>query len=235
MDKTVRWTMIIVTFIIGILVSSGCLGTPDASFNHDYSSSNITSSTHAKSETPIAEEIIFPKTLSFDAVLTVTENGSLLMNYSYTAFLDYLKMNAQVNFTSVYRPGFPGLTGNWHSKKIVIENGSSVRMYLTPPAMWMPVPENQTKEVMNSVFYSNPYVVIFNSTSKDLGCSQCSVNITLSPEVSALLLAQFVGVDNAPHVPLEGVVMVDDSVIVSAEFAGVFGDKTYNFSLEVKG
>lgn len=227
--------MFTVAFIFGILISGGCLGTPDASFNHDYSSSNATSSTHSKSETPIAEEIIFPKTLSFDAVLTVTENGSLLMNYSYTAFLDYLNMNTQINFTSVYRPGFPGLTGNWHSKRILIENGSSVRVYIVPLAMWMPVSENQTKEVVNSVFYSNPYVMIFNFTPKNLGCLQCSVNVTLSPEVSTILLAQFVGVDNAPYVPLGGVVIVKDFIIVSARFTDVFENKTYNLSLEVKG
>lgn len=231
----VRWPIVAVTFIIGIVVSSGCLGIPYISSSHDYSSPGITSSTHDESENSGTEKIVFPRTLSFNAVLTITENGSPLMNCSYTAFLDYLKMNAQINFTSVYRPGFPGLTGNWHSKRILIENGSSVRMYLVPPAMWVPVPENQTKEIVNSVFYSNPYVVIFNSTSKDLGCSQCSVNVTLSPEVSALLLAQFVGTDNTPHVPLRGIIIVRDSIIVSAKFTGVFENKTYNLSLEVKG
>lgn len=226
--------MVVVTFIIGIVVSSGCLGTPDISFNQGDSSSNITSSTYAESETSGVEEVIFPRTLSFNAVLTITENGSPLMNYSYSAIIDYSKMNAQVNFTSVYRPGMEGLTGNWHHKKIIIENRSSVRMFVVPPAAWMPVPENQTEEIIESVFHSNPYGIIFNSTPKNVNCSECSLNVTLSPEVSALLLAQFVGANNAPHIPLEGVIVVKDSVIVSANFTGVFEDKTYSFSLEVK-
>ena len=222
--KMVHWTVIVVAFITGILVSSGCLGTPDAPVN-----------TYTETETSGGEEIIFPKTLSINAVLTITKSGVPLMNYSYSAFLDYSKMNAQVKFTSVYRPRLEGLTGNWHSKKIVIENGSSVRIFLVPPATWMPVPENQTKEIINSTFYSNPYVVLFNSTSsKDLGCSECSINVTLSPEASVLLLAQFLGANNTPHVPLEGVIVVKDSLIVSATFTGVFEDRNYSFSLEVK-
>ena len=208
----------LVLFIIG----SGCLGTQKQGNN------TITSSSASNST------VTFPNKVVFSAMLTIRVNNTTIKKYSYDASLDYLKMNAQINFTSVYRPGFSGLTGNWHSKRIVIENGSSVRMYMVPPAMWMPVPENQTKKIVNSVFHFNPYVVIFNSTSKDLGCSQCSVNVTLSPEASTLLLAQFVGADNAPHVPLEGTIMVKGSIIVSAKFTGVFDGRIYNLSLEVK-
>jgi len=230
----VRWAVGIVVFILGIVVSSGCLGTPNTSSSHCYSSSNITSSTHVGSETPREGEIILPKTISFDAVLTITRDNVTLMKYSYSAIIDYPQMNAQVNFTSIYRPGMEGLTGNWHHKRIIIDNGSSVRIFIAPPAAWMPVLENRTKGIVDSVFYSNPYFVIFNSTSKHLNCSECSVNVTLSPEASALLLAQFVGINNVPHIPLEGIIVVEDSVIISAKFTGVFEDRMYNFSLEVK-
>jgi len=218
-----RWTVVVVALITGILVSSGCIGTP----------STPTSTNNTNSETP-KSGVTLPKTLSFTSVLTITRGNATLMNYSYSAIIDYSKMNAQVNFTSVSRPGMQGLTGNWHHKRIIIENGSSVRMFVAPPAAWMPVPENQTEEIIESVFHSNPYVIIFNSTSKSINCSECSLNVTLSPEVSALLLAQFVGANNAPNIPMEGVIVVKDSVIVSANFTGVFEDKTYSFSLEVK-
>lgn len=180
------------------------------------------------------EEIVFPRTISFNALLTITRGNVTLMKYSYSAIIDYPQMDAQVNFTSIYRPGMEGLTGNWHHKRIIIENWSSVRMFVVPPAAWMPVLKNQTEEIIEAVFHSNPYMIIFNSTSKNVTCSECSLNVTLSAEESALLLAQFVGANNTPNIPLEGVIVVDDSVIVSANFTGVFEGKTYSFSLEVK-
>jgi len=220
---------ILLLLVLLIIMISGCIGESPST------STGVTgnSSTSSTPTTTPASELIFPEKVSFIAVLTVAKNGTTIANYSYTATIDYIRGNANVTRRSVYHPGDPRLTGNWHVEKILIENRTSVRFYVVPPATWIPVPENQTADIIASVFDGNPYSILFSLLENTSNCRTCAFHVRLTPEEVSKLLEPLVGKENPPDIPLEGTAFVKDGFLIKVHLHGD-NYQTYEFILEVK-
>jgi len=214
--------MFAVVISVFILVSSGCLG-GDQNRTSD-STDSPTTNTH----------LIVPTTVSFRASLKVFENNKILENYSYTGRITYPSKNAVVSIDIAYSPQDEQIAGNWRHKKIVIENGTSVRIFEVPPASWTYVPKNESEQIMDEVFNKNPYRVLVEILqNKGNVPDNGNFSIEIPSDKCHYLLAPIIGGDALPDVTLRGWVVIHNGNLKSAHLEGVSGSKKYVFDMEV--
>jgi len=217
----VRWVLVIL--LLGVSVS-GCLS------GHEQSGETTVSSSSQSGG------IFFPDNVTFIALLTVKSGNTTIQNCSYSARVDYISMNAEINRSVVYHPHSGGLYGNWHKERIVITNGTSIRVFVVPPAMWMPAANNSSNAIKLALYARNPYYILWNfvNSSGAVG-GDGEYEITIPPNVSReLLWAVDPELNLSGSVSLKGVVVVDEGIITLAELEGCVNSICYSLKLEVK-
>jgi hypothetical protein len=204
-----------------IVLISGCISAP-----HGHSSTS--SSTASK------YLIRVPPLVSFNATLAVESRNETLLKSYYAGVINYQNNTANVTISSVYRPSDQKLTGNWHTKRIIIGSDGSVKIFVSPPASWIPIAENETQSIKEDVFDHNPYSILFDLLKNRTQCSNCTFSVTLSHEEALSLLGSLTSKDELTVSSLNGTVVVKNGTITSAVLKGTGGDKVYTFKLEVE-
>jgi len=213
-------------FVLLIVVSGGCL---DKSVETETQNGSVQS-------TFTTTPLILPDNISFNVELEVLQGSRVVVNYSYSGRIVYSSKNGIVSLKVVFNPGNKQLTGNWHYKEIVVENGTMVRILNVPPASWSSLPENESSEIVEEIFYQNPYKYLFEIIKDHGGISgDGNFSVELSSNECMGLLAPLMWEDSPPHIPLKGWVILENGTITKAHFVGIDGDKEYIFNLEVVG
>lgn len=211
---------------------AGCIG--GTSRQH---TSSLTSSVpyENSSTSPVAPVLILPTKVSFNATLTILVGNMTLVKYSYTGTVDYKKSAADVTKRYVYHPDDPRLTGNWHLRRIVVVNGSRVKIFIVPPAEWVDVPPNESSEIIHEVLYANPYSSLERYVLGNTTCNNCSMSLHLTPGESQMLLKSLMLDSHAPLLGLKGKLLVRNGEEIHVMLTGTSKDGTiYKFEMEVK-
>ena len=216
--------MLAILFIVVLI--SGCLNASEGGGVQ----SNVTQTTSTSSL-----QLVFPDNVSFKAVLEVFQNGTLIANYSYVGEINYTLRSAMVRLSVVYNPENKHLTGNWHYKKILVENGSLVKIFNVPPASWSVVPKNQSAGIIEEIFSDNPYRSLFDALNGGGIPNAGNISVKLAVNQTVALLSPLMWGNQAPEIQMEGWVLVKGDKIVEAHLFGMSGMRKYVFNLEVVG
>ncbi len=235
MNDHIRGLVSLVLIAVMVVSASGCVGTGHSgssasSTTYTSSSSVSTSPTATSSSTSSGSQSGFGN-VSFEAILDVFHNNTIVANYSYSGFIDYRSEGAVVSLGVKYRPENKMLTGNWHYKKIKIENGT-VKVFNVPPASWTTLSGKASSKTLNDVLYHNPYYIlanILNLTSSSNG----NLSIELDPREVAELLTPMMWGRLPADVNLKGWAVLKNGQIQSVLLKGSNGDTEYVFRMEV--
>ena len=224
----------VIVLSILVILALGCIGSPSHSSIQTSSPSSST-----ESPAPPAENVshlgLNWSDVFFNATLSVVKNGSIKVKYTYSGVINLTSLNANVSLHWVYSPGNSNLLGNWHFKRIVVTNGTGVKVFEVPPAQWMSVPAKDKSELIKKVLNFNPYSMIRRYVLENVTCANCSLPVHLTVSESRALLSSITFGRQVSSVELNGELFVIGNDKIRVALTGKSGDGTiYKVEVEVK-
>jgi len=144
-------------------------------------------------------------------------------------------MNANVSLHWAYNMDNPKLLGNWRFKRIAIENGTYVRVFIVPPAQWTTVSPDEKNSLIDEVLHSNPYSLLKTYLIGKINCRGCSMEVQLNASESQMLIRSITFGRQAPLLELTGTLSVTDGNVLVLSLKGASKDGTvYTVNVEVK-